>query len=141
MYIQFKLKKKYLLNSRGGGDNFPALDRLVTSKENPSECSSFCKSLLFNVLQKIQPYKSPRGRAVPTRLNIREQTVLRTDSTQILVCQEGSVRGHTGVKQQSGGRIQEVYRAYTTSLYTMRRATASGVWYIFKVFNYIIYLC
>ena len=46
MYIQltFTKKNKYLVNSRGEGGNSPALDRFVTSIENPSVyCEVFVK--------------------------------------------------------------------------------------------------
>ena len=46
MYIQLAItkKNKYLVNSREGGGNSPALDRFVTSIENPSVyCVVFVK--------------------------------------------------------------------------------------------------
>ena len=52
MYIQLtftkKKKHKYLVNSREGGGNSPALDRFMTSIENPSVyCVVFCCLMFY----------------------------------------------------------------------------------------------
>ena len=85
---------------RGSGKS-PILNRIMTSTEKPSDYCGVCKSLLFDVLQKISPYISTRGRVV--RRGIIQQTVPLMGGTPTCGGTEDSVRRHTWDKQQQSG--------------------------------------